>query len=180
MPNHLEQLSFRKYILSAHIVVVVFVCVVVDVALFESNLAKTCLLARGPCMVARLRDQVWTRHWVVCVCHWHPNYDTHTTRLNQRAAATMPPVPTAPSPLALGPSLTRGTPARESTTRSQSWAAATCSALSCVFSASSGECRTYRSLSLCSCRAYRWCVRGSVSFGRCCWQSVCRIHQTHT
>lgn len=133
----------------------------------------------GFCKVARLWGPVWRPRWGVFGRHWHLNCGTRTIHLDSRVGR-LPPAPTAPrSLLAPGPSPRRGIPGTGWTTRSLNWAGGTCSAPSCVSSGSSGACRTYRSLSLCSCRAYRWCARGSASSGHCCWRSVCRSRQIH-
>lgn len=146
---------------------------------FESDWVKTRPSVLGFCKVARLWGRVWRTHWVVFERRWHLNCGTRTIHLNSRAAR-LPPALTAPtSLLAPGPSLRRGRPGTGWMTRSLNWVGGTCSAPSCVSSGSWGVCRTYRSLSLCSCRAYRWCGRGSAFSGRCCWRSVCRSRQTH-
>ena len=133
----------------------------------------------GSCKVARLWGRVWRARWAVSGRRWHLSCGTRTIRLNSPVGRP-PPAPTAPwSLLAPGPGLRRGRPGTGWTTRSPSWEGGTCSAPSCVSSGSWGACRTYRSLSLCSCRAYRWCGRGSAFSGRCCWRSVCRSRQTH-
>lgn len=145
----------------------------------ESSGLKTRPSVLGFGKEARLWGLAWRARWAVFGRRWHLNCGTRTTRLNLRVGRIQP-APTAPrSPLAPGPSLRKGTPATVWTTRSLSWAGETCSAPSCVSSGSWGACRTYRSLSLCSCRAYRWCGRGSAFFGHCCWRSVCRSRQTH-
>lgn len=140
---------------------------------------KTRPSALGFCKVARPWGRVWRTHWAVSEPRWHLNCGTRTIHLNSRAAR-LPPALTAPrSLLAPGPSLRRGRPGTEWMTRSPNLAGGTCSAPSCVSSGSWGGCKTYRSLSLCSCRAYRWCERGSAFSGHCCWRSVCRSRQTH-
>lgn len=146
----------------------------------ESEWAKTRPSVLGFCTVAHLLGRVWRVRLAVSELRWHLNYGTRTTRLNWRAGRRLPPVPIAPRrPLAPGPSLRRGRPETGWRIRSPSWVVGTCSAPSCVSSGSWGVCRTYRSLALCSCRAYRWCGRGSAFSGRCCWRSVCRSRQTH-
>ena len=55
----------------------------------------------------------------------------------------------------------------------------TYSAPSCVFLVSSGVCKICHNLLLCSCKAYRWCARGSAFSGHCYWRNVCHIRQTH-
>lgn len=134
----------------------------------------------GVCKLPRLWGRVWRPRWVVSGRRWHLSCGTRTTRLDSWAGRRIPRAPTAPwSHLARGPGLRRGTPGTAWRTRSPSWEVGTCSAPSCVSSGNWGVCTTYRSLSLCSCRAYRWCGRGSAFSGHCCWRSVGRSRQTH-
>lgn len=139
----------------------------------------------GSCKEPPQMGLAWSGRWVVSAHRSHLSCGTRTTRLNSLAVVAERPPPAAPTTpkgprMAPAPSPKKVTPEMELKTHSQSWAGGTCSAPSCASARSWGACRTYRSPELCSCRACRWCARGSASSGHYYWRNVGRTRRTHT